>query len=149
MSNLNKYERMSNAELKKLFIHSECSDLKEMHGAASGKVLFPIWFKKLNLWKGKVFHFSEQHGLTGLNRIGMPYFEILKYSFEGHIAKSLFFDKQVIVIDHNSPKNPSWVRRYHDELVKVEDQVFLGMSYYKQKAGLKFVSYFILDFSKI
>ena len=38
----------------------------------------------------------------------------------------------MIVIDHNLEFNPNWVRRYHDELVKLDDQIYLGMSYYKK-----------------
>ena len=149
MSSINKYEILNGSELKKLFLNSECGLLEDIHGPANGKVLFPIWFKKLDLWRGKIFHFSHQNGLTGMNRLGVLNAEILRYRFKGSIKKSLFFDKDVIVIDHNLEFNPNWVRRYHDELVKLDDQIYLGMSYYKKSKGLEFVSYFILDFSKL
>ena len=149
MSNINKYDILNSSELKELFLNSECGFIEDIHGPANGKVLFPIWFKKLDLWRGKIFHFSHQNGLTGMNRLGVLNAEILRYRFKGSIKKLLFFDKDVIVIDHNLEFNPNWVRRYHDELVKLDDQIYLGMSYYKKSKGLEFVSYFILDFSKL
>ena len=60
----------------------------------------------------------------------------------------LFSDQKVLIINHDLSTNPSWVRRYHDEMVQIDPHIYLATSYYRMGEKLKFVSYFAFDFSK-
>lgn len=57
--------------------------------------------------------------LTGFNRLGFRRLETQRYQFNAHIGKSLFSEQDVLIINHNLSSNPNWIRRYHDEMVRI------------------------------
>ncbi len=135
-------------ELNQLFKTGTCPKIESLNGSAKGMVIKPVWFQRLNLWRGKVFNLSSTEELTGLNRLGIGQIETQRYQFNAHIGKSLFSDQDVLIINHNLSANPNWVRRYHDEMVQIDTDLYLATSYYRVGKKLKFVSYFAFDFSK-
>ncbi|NNG83327.1 hypothetical protein [Acinetobacter sp. ANC 5378] len=135
-------------DLNQLFKIGTCPKIESLNGSAKGRVIKPVWFKRLNLWRGKVFNLSSTGELTGLNRLGIGQIETQRYQFNARTGKSLFSDQDVLIINHDLSANPNWVRRYHDEMVQIDTHIYLATSYYRVGKKLKFVSYFAFDFSK-
>jgi len=82
--------------------------------------------------------------VSGLNRLGFGPLETRRYSFTARLARSLFGDREVIFLDHDIPSNPSRVRRFHDELVRIEDGLYLATSYYRHGDDLRYLCHFAL-----
>ena len=83
-----------------------------------------------------------------MNRLVIGKIETQRYQFNAHIGKSLFSDQDVLIINHNLSANPNGVRRYHDEMVQIDTDLYLATSHYRIGKKLKFVSYFAFDFTK-
>lgn len=149
INNLEDFLTLSSDELKQLFSQGKTPDTALLHGMAKGLVVKPNWFKKMNLWRGKVFNQSASGAVSGFNRIGLGSLEILRYNFTAEIGKSRFSDQNLLIINHNLPKNPKWVRQFHDEMVEVKPGIYLATSHYKKRNKLELVSYFVLDFNRV
>lgn len=145
---LNDLKRFNIKELNQLFKTGRCPKIESLNSSAKGIVIKPAWFKRLNLWRGKVFNILATGELTGLNRLGIGKIETQRYQFNAHIGKSLFSAQDVLIINHDLSVNPNWVRRYHDEMVQIDAHIYLATSHYRIGKKLKFVSYFAFDFSK-
>ena len=91
--------------------------LAQLDGVAEGLILDPVWFERLRLWRGKVFHSDGWGQASGINRLGVGSFEFRRYQFNARKQRSAFSDRDIVLLDHNRPDNPWWVRAYHDELV--------------------------------
>lgn len=140
-------KQLSRAELKRIHQQGICPDPFDLNGTAKGIVLDPAWFERLHLWRGKVFHASE--GVVGgFNRIGVGTFEYLRYRFYVTAEKSAFDNREVILINHDVPENPYWVRIFHDELVEIAPKLYLASSHLKVGKKLRYISYFAFDFNQ-
>ena len=50
----------------------------------------------------------------------------------------------MIFLDHDNPSNPERVRRFHDELVRIEDGLYLATSHYRTGDELGYLCHFAL-----
>ena len=82
--------------------------------------------------------------MVGLNRLGVGPMEIRRYRFTARVARSLFSDRDVIFLDHDDPGNPASVRRFHDELVAIEEGLYLATSHYRTGERLRYLCHFAL-----
>lgn len=146
---LESLQQMSLSALKDAHDNGSCPALSQLHGIAKGVIIDPLWFKSMHLWRGKVFHSSSTGVTSGFNRMGIGSFEYLRYRFHAKIGQSAFSDRQVILLDHNLPENPYWVRLFHDELVEMRAGLYLASSHLKIGNSLKYVSYFAFDFDQM
>jgi len=134
--------------LRELHAKGICPPVKDLHGAIDGIVLngrlgAPL-IRELGLWRGKVFDRDEHGTVTGLNRLGVGPIEIRRYRFTARVAPSLFDDRDVVLLDHDRPENPAKVRRFHDELVEIEQGLYLATSHYRTGEDLKYLCHFAL-----
>jgi hypothetical protein len=139
---------MRGANLRELHAKGTCPPVTDLHGTIDGVVLngrlsAPL-VRELHLWRGKVFDRDEQGTVTGLNRLGVGPIEVRRYRFTALVAPSLFGDRDVVFLDHDTPRNPSYVRRFHDELVEIEQGLYLATSYYRSGENLKYLCHFAL-----
>lgn len=126
-----------------------CPNPSELDGIAEGLILDPIWFERLRLWRGKVFKAEVDGKIHGINRLGFGPMEFHRYRFSARKIQSAFSVRDVILLDHDLPENPSWVRRYHDELVEMRRGLYLTCSHFKMGGRLRYASYFAFDFGHV
>lgn len=139
--------RLRGQDLAQLHAEGACPDPATLRGVFDGAVLSgglsTPGIRQLGLWRGKVFdHEAETTG--GLNRIGVGPLELRKYRFVARRARSLFSDRDLVWLDHDREANPSYVRRFHDELVQVDDGLYLATSHHRSGGDLRFLCYFAL-----
>lgn len=139
---------LSRTELAQLHAHGHCPNPESLHGVADGLILPVGGLQRLKIWRGKVFHHEAAGLVGGFNRIGLGPLEFRRYRFRASRARSIFSDRDVLLIDHNLPGNPDWVRRFHDELVEVSPGLYLASSHLRVRNQLRFMSYFTLDFMR-
>lgn len=109
-----------------------------------GLVLTSTVMRELRLWRGKVFEPQADGCVGGLNRLGLGPIEVRRYRFRAYVGPSLFADRSVLLLDHDTAANPPYIRRFHDELVQIDDAVFLATSHYRVKGEQRFAAYFAL-----
>lgn len=151
LSAIHKLEDLKHLDIKalnQLFKNGGCPRIESLNGSAKGMVIKPDWFQRLNLWRGKVFNLSPAGELTGFNRLGIGRLETQRYQFNAVLGKSLFSNQDVLIINHDLSVNPNRIRRYHDEMVQIDTDLYLATSHYRIGKKLKFVSYFAFDFTK-
>jgi hypothetical protein len=124
-----------------------CPEPEELAGVLDGAVLTGSLAlpgaRSLGIWRGKVF--DEQEGEAGgLNRLGFGPIEVRRYRFTARRATSLFSDREVLFLDHVRPENPDRIRRFHDELVRIEPGLYLATSHYRYREELRLLAYFAL-----
>ena len=140
-------------DLATLHADGVAPDPRELHGVLDGVVLggaldHPA-LRPLRLWRGKVV---DEHvagrPVTGRNRIGLGPGEVRRFTFEARAATSLFSEREVVRLDHDRPGNPAAVRRFHDELVRIEPGLFLATSPHRASldpaSPLRFLCHFAL-----
>lgn len=118
----------------------------------TGDLARPV-VRSLGVWRGKVFSRDASGQVGGLNRLGLGPLEVRRFRFTARIAPSLFGERDVVFLDHDSPANPAYVRRFHDELVQVEEGLWLATSHLRRGGhpgdghpgdGLRYVCHFAL-----
>lgn len=57
--------------------------------------------------------------------------------------------RNVILLDHDLPENPYWVRVFHDELVELSKGLYLVSSHLNIAKQLRYIGYFALDFTQL
>ncbi|MDE2421292.1 MAG: hypothetical protein KGO49_08965 [Gammaproteobacteria bacterium] len=145
------FEALSALDLRRLRqVHSNgrCPDISDLNGIAEGLILDPSWFERMRIWRGKVFQLAGQDRISGINRLGIGPFEFRRYRFTARKTRSVFSDRDIILLDHDRSDNPWWVRRYHDELVEMRPGLYLTCSHLRINGQLRYVSYFAFDFGK-
>ena len=75
---------------------------------------------------------------------GLGPLEIQRYRFTARTGRSLFSDRDVLLLDHDRPENPSYVRRFHDELVELEAGLYLATSHHRSGVDLRYLCHFAL-----
>ncbi|KRQ24264.1 hypothetical protein AOT93_24520 [Mycobacteroides sp. H110] len=50
----------------------------------------------------------------------------------------------VVLLDHDNPDNPPYIRRFHDELAQIDGQRFLATSHYWWHGRWRFACFFAL-----
>jgi len=106
--------------------------------------------ERLRIWRGK--HFDEAvagndvKAGRGKNRVGFGPYELLRYRFEARVARSIFEDRMILELDHDFDDNPGWVRRFHDEVVKVSPGLFVATTHWRLRGRLIHLGYFALAF---
>jgi len=131
--------------LTELHSSGECPDLAVLQGRAGGIVLTVPVVRGLRLWRGKVFTSTPEGGVGGLNRLGAANWETLRCAFVARIGESRFADRQVVLLDHDQPGNPPYIRRFHDEMVQLSDTLFLATSHIRALGQLRYVCHFALQ----
>lgn len=136
------------ADLRVLHEGGRAPDPGELTGVIDGAVLsgrlsLPV-VRGLGLWRGKVFRQDDTGAVVGLNRLGFGPLEIRRYAFSARLAPSLFGDRDVVFLDHDHPSNPTSVRRFHDELVAIEDGLYVATSHYRSGDELRYLCHFAL-----
>jgi hypothetical protein len=132
------------------YLHSagSCPDAAALTGVLDGAVLTVSLaapgVRGLRLWRGKVFDDRTSGVASGLNRLGAGPWETRRYRFTARRAQSLFSERDVLFLDHDRSDNPSYIRRFHDELVHVADGLYLATSHYRVGGGLRLLAYFAL-----
>ncbi|MDO3301079.1 hypothetical protein P5V47_20520 [Mycobacteroides abscessus subsp. massiliense] len=121
-----------------------CPDPQALTGVAEGLVLGASGYSSL-LWRGKVFDRESDEAVTGLNRIGVGGLEFRRYRFTVRLGASAFTDRTVALLDHDNPANPPYIRRFHDELVQIDEHLYLATSHYRLGGRLRFVCHFGLS----
>lgn len=134
------------ASLRAAHHAGRCPEPCELNGIAEGLILDPAWFEKLRLWRGKVFFAQGQNQSCGINRLGIGPFEFRRYRFTVRKTRSAFSNRDILLLDHNRPDNPWWVRRYHDELIELRSGLYLTCSHLQINGRLRYASYFAFDF---
>ncbi|MCR1785499.1 hypothetical protein KVF89_23375 [Nocardioides carbamazepini] len=124
-----------------------CPAPGELAGTMDGAVLTGslalVGVRSLGIWRGKIF--DEQAGeVSGINRLGIGPVEVRRYRFTARRATSLFSDREVLCLDHDSPENPDRIRRFHDELVRIEPGLYLATSHCRYGQELRLLAYFAL-----
>jgi hypothetical protein len=136
---------LDRAALDRMFGDGTCPALADLDGVLDGRVLNGALdgslLRHLRLWRGKVFT-HDGPTVTGMNRVGVGPVGARRYRFTARVERSLFDDRDVVLLDHDQPSNPGWVRRFHDELVQVEDGLYLARSHYRGDDGLRFLCHF-------
>lgn len=107
----------------------------------TGRLSLPL-VRNLGLWRGKAFNQDERGTVVGLNRLGIGPLEIRRYRFTARVTQSLFSDRDVIFLDHDHASNPPSIRRFHDELVAIEDGLYLATSHYRTGDDLRYLCHF-------
>lgn len=125
-----------------------CPDPGELNGVADGLILDPRWLERLRLWRGKVFTADGKDKSHGINRLGIGPFEFRRYRFHARKERSAFSDRDIVLLDHDLPENPLWVRIFHDELVEMRPGLYLTCSHVKLGGRLRYASYFAFDFGQ-
>jgi hypothetical protein len=136
------------ADLCGLHTNGTCPPVEDLHGTIDGIVLNgrlgAPFIRELGLWRGKVFDRRADGTVGGLNRLGVGPFEVRRYRFTARVARSLFGERDVVFLDHDRPENPSRVRRFHDELVQIEPDLYLATSHYRTGEDLTYLCHFAL-----
>jgi len=55
----------------------------------------------------------------------------------------LFADRDVLLLDHDRPNNPSYIRRFHDELVQIGAERLLATSRYRVRDRCRFCAFLL------
>ena len=131
------------ADLRNLHSSGWCPVPQRLTGVAEGLVLTQA-ASQARIWRGKVFDRGPGNTVIGLNRIGLGSLESWRYRFTARIGRSLFADRDVLLLDHYNQDNPFYVRRFHDELVQIDQQRFLATSHYRWRGQWRFLCYFAL-----
>lgn len=147
--NLEALKLMSKEQLENAHQQGLCPEISRLNGIAKGVILDPLWFEALHLWRGKVFHTAPNSHPSGFNRLGIGSFEYLRYRFNATVSQSAFSERDVILLDHDLPGNPYWVRIFHDELVEMREGLYLASSHLKIGKKLRYISYFAFDFGQL
>jgi hypothetical protein len=141
-------ESLRGADLRAQHANGTTPDPTELTGVIDGAVLtgrlsLPI-VCEIGLWRGKVFDRDEHGTVVGLNRLGVWPVEIRRYRFTARVAQSLFGDRDVIFLDHDDPGNPAYVRRFHDELVAIDEGLYLATSHHRTGEHFRYLCHFAL-----
>lgn len=144
---LGRLQALRHADLPLLFAEGTCPEADELTGTIDGAVLTGSLarpgIRTLRPWRGKRFEATNgQFG--GLNRLGLGPVEVHRFRFTARTATSLFSDRSVLVLDHDHPGNPDWIRRFHDEVVRIEPALFLATSHHRTGDDLRLLAYFAL-----
>lgn len=131
------------ADLAALHAKGSCPDPTDLRGAIDGSVLTEPVMRELRIWRGKVFD-NVDGSVTGLNRLGVGPLEVRRYRFTAHVGPSLFGDRDVVLLDHDSDANPPYIRRFHDELVQIDSGLYLATSHYRVNGTLRYLCHFAL-----
>ena len=135
------------ATLDRIFAGGTCPEPTALAGVMDGRVLDGALarppLRGLRVWRGKAFT-HDGGAVSGLNRIGLGPLSTRRYRFTARVQGSAFADRDVVLLDHDQPSNPSWVRRFHDEVVEVDDGVYLATSHHRTDGGLRFLCHFAL-----
>ena len=149
-------------ELDDIFTNAEAPAVGDMEGTYSGLPLagiaheyLPPPLKKafalyagspLFLWKGKEFEAtSDENEGKGTNLLISLNSPLRLFSFTTRIEPSEFDDKDCLVFDYDSSKNPVFIRIIKDELRRVNSMLYLGRVYVKIRDESKFALYFCLE----
>ena len=132
--------------LRDAHARGRCPDPGELDGVAEGLILDPAWFERMRLWRGKVFRSEGWGQAGGINRLGIGPWEFQRYRFSARKARSAFDNREIVLLDHDRPDNPWWVRAYHDELVEMRPGLYLTCSHLRIRGRLRYASYFAFDF---
>ena len=135
-------------DLRALHAQGSAPSLDELNGSIDGAVLNgqlgrPL-VRDLHLWRGKLFEHDKHNAVTGLNRLGVGPLEIKRFQFAARVAQSLFSDREVVFLDHDNDNNPGYVRRFHDELVAIDQGLYLVTSHYRDGDRLRYLCHFAL-----
>ncbi|KRB72694.1 hypothetical protein ASE01_21800 [Nocardioides sp. Root190] len=135
-------------DLRALHATGSVPDLSQLDTRMDGVVLNghlgrPL-VRNLRLWRGKVFERDQDGAVTGLNRLGLGPVELRHYRFTARTTPSLFGDRSVVLLDHDNDSNPASVRRFHDELVAIDDGLWLATSHYRDGDRLRYLCHFAL-----
>jgi len=137
---------LSKQQLSELHDQGRCPDLSRLRGRVNGAILGKSVLAKLGVWRGKYFQpGASLDEVQGFNRLGFACCETQRFRFSGVITDSIFMPRQVLFLDHDKEGNPSWVRSYHDEVVAIADDLFLGRSHKWMGDKLVFAGFFTLD----
>ncbi len=136
-------------DLRALHAQGTTPSLDELNGTIDGAVLNgqlgrPL-VRDLRLWRGKLFERDTHGAVVGFNRLGLGPIEIKRFQFTARVAQSLFSEREVVFLDHDNANNPGYVRRFHDELVAIEEGLYLATSHYRDGERLRFLCHFALD----
>lgn len=83
---------------------------------------------------------TKHNAVTGFNRLGVGRLEVNRFQFTARVAQSLFSDREVVFLDHDSANNPGYVRRFHDELVAIDEGLYLATSHYREGERLRYLT---------
>ena len=142
--------QMSLDELTTLYGSGTTPKLRGMTGKADGMVLAGV--KNANAipdaaWKGKNFRpLNDTEGL-GTNRLepkGTDS-EITEYQFKFTLGDPVDGDTAVIILDYNNNSNPESIRIIRDDVLKLNDTLYLGRMYQATLQGFEFLVFFGLN----
>ena len=100
---------------------------------------------QLRMWRGKLITSPPGEAVTGVNRIGFGLLEVRRFRFTAEVGLSLLSDRRVLVLDHDHPENPPWIRRFHDEVVRVRSGLLLATTHYRHRGELRHLGFFTLQ----
>lgn len=130
---------LARADLRALHREGTLPDLDRLDGVLDGAILNGSFaappLKQLRTWRGKVFTREDDGTIRGRNRLGLGPLEVRRLDFTARVAPSRFDDREVVLLDHEGQGNPMVVQRFHDELVQVDDGVFLATSHHRSDLG--------------
>lgn len=152
MVDLDELVEMSKDELDRLFAEGDTPAIDGLEGVSEGRVLAgrgalraePVRRLVNNPflpWKGK--HVDGRHGS---NRFEVGPLERKGFEFDMYVTESLVNpEDDVLIFDYDTPENPPGIRRIRDDLVEVDDGLFLGTSNVRVGDGYRFLIYFALE----
>ncbi|MFP4633052.1 MAG: hypothetical protein ACLFMT_06430 [Halobacteriales archaeon] len=140
------------AELDRLFERGDTPEIDALEGDTVGRVLAGRGLLGITPlrrgvngphlpWRGK-----RVRGTEGCNRFGYGPLEREGFGFKIRHAPSLADpEKTVLIFDYDVPDNPAPVRRIRDDLVEIEDGLYLGTSNLRVGDDYRFLTYFTLE----
>ena len=120
------------------------------------RALADLWLP----WHGKTFASRSSAGRNVFSRAAQPFIRLAfrehellaagvraeAFPFRTSLAPSILDPElQVLRLDYDSPENPPLIRRVVDELVAIEDGVYLGRAYVLLRGRPFAVAYFALE----
>ena len=139
--------QMSLEELQTLYKSGTTPKLRAIEGKADGMVLAGVRNPDSipdAAWKGKNFRpLNDTEGL-GTNRLEPKGTDtqVTEYQFKFTLGDPVDGDTAVIVLDYNNNSNPESIRIIRDDVLQLNETLYLGRMYQATLQGFEFLVFF-------
>jgi hypothetical protein len=149
---------MTVAEARDVYVRGTVPAMTALDGAPKGRMLSVAGIDRGAIarrlrafaasksfpWGGKSFRASSDDAGAGVNRV-----ELLGqrewFPFDTRVGPSAIDGEPAIILDYDKPENPWFIRKIHDELREVSENLYLGPAMWKTAGDPRFVLWFAID----